>query len=184
MEATQKSSTNKKRLAVCILIAAVVLVIEAYVLNHLRVPVATRSITPYVLWHQNDPEHRMKIETGEYVTFDQIVPNPLHDIIHRFKLDRIITNPVAKPMRLIKRVGCGPGDTLTFDANGHYYCNGKYLTTAVHELAGKSIIPFSFNGCIPDGKLFVVGDVMRSFDSRIYGLVDRARVKGVAWAIL
>ena len=145
----------------------VVLSVEVYLLYHLRAPILTRSISPVLMWRVADPQHLREIKDGNYVDFDQYAPKPFD-----------------KVMRLIKRVGCSSGETLTMDKNDYYYCNGTYLAQAKREVAGKPIIPFQFNGVIPAGKLFVVGDVARSYDSRVYGFVDRARLKGVLWPLL
>lgn len=168
MEAMRRISVNKRFALISRYVFAVaVLSAWGYLLYHLRLPILTRSISPIVLWHENDPLHLRKIKHGDYVDFDQYVPKPV---------DKVIS--------LIKRVGCGPGETLAMDANDYYYCNGTYLAQAKREVAGKPIIPFRFNGVVPAGKLFLIGDVARSYDSRVYGFIDRARLKGVLWPIL
>lgn len=166
MEAIRRLLDNRK-IAGRYLIVAALLPVWAYVLYHLRLPILTRSIEPVAVWVQHDPEPDRKIKTGEYVTFDQYAPKPYN-----------------KVMTLIKRVGCGGGDALTVDRNDHYYCNGTYLAMAKKEVAGKAITPFRFNGRVPAGKLFLVGDFPGSYDSRVYGFVDRDRIKGVAWPLL
>ena len=149
------------------ILAAVVVSIVVFVLYHLRSPVLSRSISPLVLWRAGDPQHLEKVRHDDYVDFDQYVPKPF---------DKVMT--------LIKRVGCGPGENLRVDSNDYYYCNGVYLAQAKREVAGKPIVPFRFNGVVPAGKLFVVGDVAGSFDSRVYGFIDRIRLKGVLWPLL
>jgi signal peptidase I len=151
----------------------VLAIVEFYVLFHLRIPIITRSISPVVLWHEYEFEYELfhhdkrMIRSGEYVTYDQYAPKPVDGVV-----------------RLIKRVGCGPGELLSTDANGYYYCNGRYLAAAKREVAGKPITPFLFNGIVPRGELFVIGDAAGSYDSRVYGFIDRNRIKGVAWALL
>jgi type IV secretory pathway protease TraF len=193
LEAMRRLLNNKRFLLVIrYLFIVVVLSVEAYVLYHLRVPILTRSISPYVLWHQNDPKHRIKIVTGEYVTFDQNAPMPTAGVwtllkrvvsSHGVTDDKTDERHLIK-VTLIKRVGCNSGETITVDSNDDYYCNRTFLAHCKREVAGKPITPFRFNGQIPADKLFAIGDYSGSFDSRVYGFVDRDRIKGVAWPLL
>lgn len=166
METMHLKSVDKKILGRYLLVLAI-LPLWIYVVYHLRLPVLTRSIDPIAVWVQHNPDPDRRISTGEYVTFDQYAPKPY-----------------AKTMTLIKRVGCVEGETLNVDHNDYYYCNGRYLAAAKKEVAGKSSTPFRFNGTVPPGKLFLVGDFPGSYDSRVWGFMDRSRIKGVAWPLL
>ncbi|QEM66747.1 hypothetical protein FO488_00300 [Geobacter sp. FeAm09] len=182
MEAIKKIPHSRRWLLI-----AAVLVVEVYVLCHLRIPL-TRSLESLVFWWTPDTEHHRVISTGDYVTFDQKVPMVIGKVasIREFitSLFGHQTSEPANTIGLLKRVGCSPGENLSVDANGYYYCDGRYLAVAKREVAGKPITPFCFNGRIPAGMIFVIGDDARSYDSRVYGFISRDRITGVAWAIL
>lgn len=100
-----------------------------------------------------------------------------------------LTSPLmenGKKQRVIKEVTCAPGETLRVDArNRYFYCNGIYLGMAkLITLKGKALPLFVFNGKVPEGKLFVSGQHRDSFDSRYWGLLDRARVEALAKPLL
>jgi len=76
---------------------------------------------------------------------------------------------------LIKKVGCYPGDVLTFKG-GAFYCNGKRLGRAHPEAPAP---PFKWNGRIPKGHYFLIGTHPRSFDSRYMGFFSLDRITGV-----
>lgn len=80
-----------------------------------------------------------------------------------------------KVLYLIKKVACFPGDYL-LAGGGKFYCNGKLMGVA-HPRSPSP--PFSYDGVIPEGKYFILGEHPYSFDSRYIGLIDRGRVTGV-----
>jgi len=85
--------------------------------------------------------------------------------------------PLLDPMKavlLTKRVGCMPGERLEF-LRGEHYCDGVLLDRVLaRDSKGAPLAPFAWNGPIPWGKVFVVGDNPRSLDSRYFGFVDVA----------
>lgn len=91
--------------------------------------------------------------------------------------DYLIKRNVNEPFT--KRVGCIASDTLEI-RNSIYYCNGKYLGIQLKvDSVGNELPLFSFNGTIPEGKAFMVGDNPRSGDSRYFGLIDVNKAKKV-----
>lgn len=148
-----------------------VAVVWFWVLAHVRIP-PTRSLASRVLWETNSREAIRKVTAGAYVTFMHRVPAPSS---HG---DGMIN------ARLIKRVGCGPGSMLSANGNDDYYCDGQYLGHAKRwSLSGKPLVPFCYNDMVPVGKLFVVGDVEDSYDSRYFGFIERADVEETGWSL-
>lgn len=74
--------------------------------------------------------------------------------------------------RVIKRVGCGPGEILTSDADKQYFCGQKLLGKALEtDSKGRPLPLFQFTGLVPESSYFVVGTNPRSFDSKYFGFV-------------
>ncbi|MHB8810649.1 MAG: S26 family signal peptidase [Desulfobulbaceae bacterium] len=75
--------------------------------------------------------------------------------------------------RLIKRVGCGPGETLTSDGERQFFCNGILLATALdRDSKGQALPRFHYSGTVPAGSFFMVGSNPRSFDSKYFGFIN------------
>ena len=79
-------------------------------------------------------------------------------------------------------VGC-PGDRLS--ARGGEFCvNGKSVAVASGEDSGGAAVEsFSFEGAIPAGNYFVLGDGQRSYDSRYWGFVRKSWIVGRGWPL-
>ncbi len=74
--------------------------------------------------------------------------------------------------RLIKRVGCSPGEVLTKNSDKQYFCNQRHLGKALtKDSKGRSLPLFQFTGSVPENNFFVVGTNPRSFDSKYFGFV-------------
>ncbi len=74
--------------------------------------------------------------------------------------------------RIIKRVGCAPGQKLEYDGNGDFTCDGKFLGQALKaDSLGRPLPQFDFSGIVPAGSYFMVGDDPRSFDSKYFGFI-------------
>ncbi len=92
-----------------------------------------------------------------------------------FQDSNIATKYKAK--RLTKILACDAGDTLTVQGFKEYYCNGQYLGRAKDKfLNGQTAVNFDFNGVIPAGKMFFIGQHIDSYDSRYRGLVDKSTI--------
>ncbi len=74
-------------------------------------------------------------------------------------------------------VGC-PGDTLRTE-EAEFYLNGKKIAVARgHDSKGVAVTSFKFDGVIPAGSYFVLGDGERSYDSRYWGFVKKSWIVG------
>lgn len=110
-----------------------------------------------------------RFETGDYLVFR-----------HRDM------TPVQQGLRqnhelMIKKVGCLPGDLLTTDAGRDFTCNGRILGKGLEaDSKGRELPRFTFNGQVPEGKLFLVGIHPRSYDSRYFGFVDANEILHMA----
>src|SRR5690606_5538661 len=100
--------------------------------------------------------------------------------------------------RVIKKVVGTAGDTLTYDAEGNLWVNALWVGRACpgapvkigkpkkQAKDGRSLTPIK-PGVIPAGKVFVIGEHERSFDSRYeeLGLVPESALQGrllaLAW---
>ena len=71
----------------------------------------------------------------------------------------------CNPCSIVKRIGCMPGDQM-ISSGFKYYCNGEYLGRA---RTYTQHLPFEFNGIVPVGMVFLVGDKDTSYDSRYFG---------------
>ena len=102
-----------------------------------------------------------QIETNDYLVFRH------HD------LAQVRQGLNANRERMIKRVGCRPGEWLRVDAEHRFTCNGRPLGQAhATDSQGRPLPQFTHNGPVPAGQLFLVGTHPRSYDSRYFGFVD------------
>ena len=86
-------------------------------------------------------------------------------------------------MKIVKGV---PGDWLQTKGR-EIYINGIRVALAKEKsLVGDTLDPLHFSGKIPEGKLFLMGEHLDSYDSRYedIGLVDASRILGTGYAIL
>ena len=106
-----------------------------------------------------------QIETGDYLVFR-----------HR-DLAQIRQGLGANPERMIKRVGCRPGEWLRVDAQHRFTCDGRPLGQALAtDSKGRPLPRFTHNGPVPAGQLFLVGTHPRSYNSRYFGFVHAREI--------
>ena len=99
----------------------------------------------------------------------------VHAAMHELKLSQA---------HLLKRVGCIQGQTLNVNSQKEYYCDGDYLRRAKDKtLTGKVVQNFVWNGPVPAGKFFAIGDHIDSYDSRYFGFVDLSAVEAKAYPL-
>ncbi len=80
-------------------------------------------------------------------------------------------------------VGC-PGDTLR-TKGAEFYLNGEKIVLARgHDSKGIAVTSFRFEGVIPAGSYFVLGDGEKSYDSRYWGFVKRSWIVGRGFPLL
>ena len=74
--------------------------------------------------------------------------------------------------RLVKKVGCSPGNRLSVDSKRTFFCGQRELGKALKaDSKGRSLPVFDFTGVVPDNSYFMVGTNPRSFDSRYFGFI-------------
>jgi len=74
--------------------------------------------------------------------------------------------------RLIKRVGCSPGENLVTDEERQFFCDGMLLGKALDQDSTGLMLPrFQYSGTVPAGSFFMVGSNPRSFDSKYFGYI-------------
>ena len=127
----------------------------------------TPSLKHRVYWLAREPD---RVKRGDYVLFH-----------YPERVTRLARGEVSDLMKIL---GCDEGDILTVDGTKNYYCNGEYLVRAKDvSLNGERIENFKFNGPIPAGFMFVVGQHKDSYDSRYFGLVEKNRIRAKAYPI-
>lgn len=130
----------------------------------------TPSVKHRIWWLSSDTT---QVRHGRYVLF-------------RLPYARLEGMPVPEPVvigediRVIKRVGCDEGESL-WRSGRDFFCGDEFLGHAKERSQkGEPLVPFPFVGEIPPGRVFLVGDHPDSFDSRYFGLVEKANY--LAWA--
>ncbi|MDD2736675.1 MAG: S26 family signal peptidase [Desulfuromonadaceae bacterium] len=127
----------------------------------------TPSLKHRIYWLTRNPD---KVVRGDYVLFR-----------HKELTTRM---GMGKSLDVMKILGCNEGDVLTVDTDKMYYCNGEYLVRAKDfSLKGEPLQHFVFNGTIPKGVMFVMGQHKDSFDSRYFGFVEKNRILAKAYPI-
>lgn len=103
-----------------------------------------------------------KIRTGDYLVFK-----------HKEGIKAFVQPGLYKENdRLIKQVGCSPGETLTRNADNLFFCGPKMLGKALaKDSTGRDLPQFDFIGQVPDDNFFMVGSDPRSFDSKYFGFI-------------
>ncbi len=162
---TRKRSISVIKLVLLIGILAVVGILP----SHISVTL-TPSLNHRVYFLIFRPDSG-SIRKGDYILF-----NMSKETIRQFT-DEPHTD------KIMKIVGCAAGSVLKVE-NRDYYCDEVYLGRAKEvSLAGKPISHFVFNGEIPQGKLFVIGEHRDSFDSRYFGFIDARSVIAKAYPL-
>jgi type IV secretory pathway protease TraF len=79
---------------------------------------------------------------------------------------------------MVKKVGCLPGQHLRVTVK-QADCDGLKIGHIRHKsMDGQPIAPALYDGVIPPGKVFLLGEHYYSYDSRYFGLVEYARLTG------
>lgn len=81
-------------------------------------------------------------------------------------------------MRLIKRIGCGPGHHLRV-SDKDASCDGRFLgTVRERNRQGQPLKPALYDGAVPPRHYFLMGDHPASYDSRYFGLIPAQGILG------
>lgn len=84
----------------------------------------------------------------------------------------------------IKKLACLEGDHLS-NVGRDFYCNGQYVGRAKeYSREGKPLPVFHYDGPVPPGLLFGVGEVPASYDSKIWGFIRQEWVVGTVHRII
>ena len=166
MSETRKRSISKTKLALLIFL----LVIAGLLPAHISVTL-TPSLHHRVFFLIFNPDPQ-RIDKGDYVLLN-IDQGIIRQFIDKQHADKIM-----------KIVGCTSGSFLRVEGKD-YYCDGVFLGHAKDvSLAGKPLNNYVFNGTIPGGRLFVIGEHKDSLDSRYFGLVNVRTVVAQAYPLL
>jgi len=106
-----------------------------------------------------------KMRTGDYLVFR-------HPEDQAYARKSLTNND-----RMIKKVGCAPGEFLRVSADRQFTCNERPLGMALEvDSKGNPLPRFVFNGPVPSGQLFMTGTDPRSFDSRYFGFISENEI--------
>lgn len=91
--------------------------------------------------------------------------------------------------KIVKRVACTEGLTLkTFisdDEAFNFYCDGSFIgkLSNFFDSRGNRLKTFFYDGVIPKGYVFLLGDLDKSYDSRYWGLLPVSNLKRLVYPI-
>ena len=155
------------RMRLCLLAGFLVLSFTGAVIPR-SFTISLSNSVGYVLFYRKPQVKPSSLKKGTFVLFD------------------IYTNlrPNCRPCRVVKEISCQEGDVLTMD-DGDFYCNNAYIGHAKASARdGTPLTAFRFNGLIPEGKLFVTGACIDSYDSRYIGFIEKTDIQEVVVPIL
>lgn len=86
----------------------------------------------------------------------------------------------------VKKVACMAPSALTVKPDTReFYCDGKLIGQAkFHSVRGERLPFFQWDGPVPEGQIFVMGDHRDSFDSRYFGFVPTGKVVAKGYPII
>lgn len=109
--------------------------------------------------------------------------NPQSGDMVTFSLTHPVIPTEDNTVKVTKILVCTQGQTL-IRLDNQWTCDGKQLgENRVFAMNGDELEQFYFNGQIPQGKGFVMGDGENSFDSRYWGFVQLSEVTVVTKVI-
>lgn len=158
---------SRKKLMFLLIMIMSLSAVGAIIPSHFMVAVSPS--VKYRIFYYKRNFQQSDLHNGTYVVFD------MYTKLHKNCL----------PCQVVKKIGCAEGDSLHVDKNNFYYCNDEYLGTAQpFTKAGAPLYSFYFNGQVPRGKLFVIGDHEDSYDSKYTEFISKSDIKAVALPIL
>jgi signal peptidase I len=161
-----KSNFKPKQLLLTILISAGI--VTAFLIQPYRLggTITTRSINCLAfIWEKKNPNKQLQFRKGDYVNF-RVSQEDLSEKEYEF----------FKNLKLVKKVGCGPGDYLECGF-GICTCNGEMIISALNERFSSKA--FNYSSQIPPTHVFLLGDNDASYDGRYWGLTSVNTITGV-----
>ncbi|MDO8948220.1 MAG: S26 family signal peptidase [Desulfocapsaceae bacterium] len=112
--------------------------------------------------------NRDTIKNGDYLVFQG----------NKEEVEKHAKHMLNKDLdRLIKKVGCVPGEMLTRDTQGQFFCQGIFIGNALEADSLMRPLPqFQFSGMVPGKNFFMIGTNPRSYDSKYFGFVDADKI--------
>lgn len=167
-----KRNTILKFITLTLLIIIIISFFKVNVFSNVGV-VTTRSVDFYIYTIEK-PVDFSSLTGKDYVVF-KFNKNDKYGFINKGQM-------------AVKRIGCTPGDILTYD-NNYFYCNTKKIAKRkkIKSKTLRKVISFyHYNQGykIPKGKYFVVGDETKSYDSRFWGLLNKGDIYAKANPII
>lgn len=158
---------SKKKLVFLLIMIMSLTAAGAMIPSHFMV--ALSPSVKYRIFYYKSNFQQSDLHNGTYVVFD------MYTKLHKN----------CWPCQVVKKIGCAEGDNLYVDKNNFYHCNNEYMgTTQPFTKTGVPLYPFYFNGSVPQGKLFIIGDHEDSYDSKYMGFINKSDVKAVALPVL
>ena len=146
-------NSREKTLAIVVLAA---LLVGAWLPE--RIIVSTSPSLEHRLFFLTRTNNEIKI--GDYLVFRHEDTSFVHKGLAR------------ENNRMVKKVGCSPGNILSNDIERNYFCGQTQLGVALQtDSKGRSLPLFQFSGPVPEDSYFMVGTNPRSFDSKYFGFV-------------
>jgi signal peptidase I/conjugal transfer pilin signal peptidase TrbI len=124
-----------------------------------------------------------EIRKGSYVLFPMrmayVSSGQVIDVMGVAVADQRRRHPETALTPAMKIARCLPGEHLTVSER-LYYCNAEYLGRAKeYSLKGEKVENFVYNGVVPSGKVFVMGEHKDSLDSRYFGFIEAGHVTAI-----
>lgn len=117
--------------------------------------ITTSASLPYRIWLRGAVPEAGALKIGSYLAYRRTHP----------------WTDDAQPTLMVKSIGCLPGQAIRMD-RGSFYCGANWLGEALREDSqGQALEPTNFQGVIPAGHFFMVGEHPRAWDSKYYGLI-------------
>jgi conjugal transfer pilin signal peptidase TrbI len=138
-----------------LIIITISIFVGAYITGHILIS-QTESLNYKVFWKSSIwvDKSEKTLKKGDYVLFE-----------------------FAEDVYYVKRIGCLPSQHLQKHDEAWFCDNSKLKDiTITHSSSGQKLKQFDFDGIIPEGKYFVIGDSQNSFDSRYWGFANIEKI--------
>jgi len=144
--------------------------------------VAVCFLSTFLMWNRTPsmPLGLYRLKHGAPVSRGTVVAFPIPHPVRKLVLER---RYLTGRDSLTKEVAALPGDEVC-TAGNVLTINGRVFgPVQKSDSMGRPLPTFQFCGSIPEGAFFAASRHQRSFDSRVFGLVPLAEVKGTVTAL-